>query len=92
LRVLAVRWPLEEPHTDIEPRQFLDDQHLVGVDAREPVGGQAEHRVDHAGLGRVSQTVQRRAIQPCAGVAVVDELFDHLEPVDLGGSPEGLKL
>ena len=92
LRVLAVRRPLEEPHTDPEPRKLLDDQHLVGIDARKPVGGETEDRVEHAGLGRVPQTVQRRAIQPRAGVPVVDELFDHLEPVDLGGGPERLEL
>ena len=87
-----MRRPLEEPHADPESRKLFDDQHLVGVDPREPVSGETENRVEHAGLGGVPQTVQRRAIKSRAGVAVVDELLDHLEPVDLSRGPERLEL
>ncbi len=71
---------------------FFDDQHLVGVDAREPVRGQADHAVEHAGLGRVPQAVQRWAVKPRAGVAVVDELLDHLMSIRTSRGPERLKL
>ena len=76
-----MRRTLEEPNADAEPLELFDDQHLVGVDAREPVGAQADHAVERAGLGGVAEAVERRAVQPRAGVAVVDELLDHLVAV-----------
>jgi hypothetical protein len=87
-----VRRPFEEPHTDPEPLQLVDDQHLVGVDAREPVGAQADHTIKRAGLGSVTQAVQRRAVQPRAGVPVIDELLDHLITARAGRGAQRLEL
>ena len=69
---------------DPEALEFLEDQHLVGVGAREAIDAQAQHAVEHARLGGVTQAIQRRAIEPRAGVPVVDELLDHLMPIGLG--------
>ena len=61
-----------------EPLELVEHQHLVCVGAREPVRGQAPHRLDHAGLGGVAERVQAGAVKPRAGVAVVEELGHDL--------------
>ena len=92
LRVLAVRRSFEEPHAHAEPCKLFDDQHLVGVDAREPVSGQADDPVEHTRLGGIPQPVKRRAVQPRAGVAVIDELLDHLVAVRVSRRPQRVQL
>ena len=57
-----MRRPLEEPHTDPEPRKLFDDQHLVGVDARKPIRAQADHTIKRTGLRGVAEAVECRAI------------------------------
>ena len=84
LRVVAGCRALQEPDGDPEPLEFLEDQNLVGVGAREAIDAQAQHPVEHARLGGVAQTIKRRAIQPRARVPIVDELLDHLMPISLG--------
>jgi hypothetical protein len=74
LRVIAGRRAFEEADGHTETFELLEDQHLVGVGAREAIRTQAQHGVQRAGLGRVAQAVERRAVQPGARVAVVDEL------------------
>lgn len=92
LRVLAERRAFEEPHLALKPLQLLEDQHLVGVGAREPIGAQAQHAVEHAGLGGVTQPVERRTVEPRARVAIVDELLDDLVPVGVRRGAQRLKL
>ena len=87
-----MRRALEEPHADPEPRKLFDDQHLVGVDAREPIGAQADHTIKRAGLGGIAEAVERRAVQARAGVPVVDELLDHLIAVGAGRRAQRLEL
>jgi len=83
---------LEEVNGDPEALEFLEDQDLVGVGARESIDTQAQHAVQHARLGGVTQAIQRRAIQPRTRVAIVDELVDHLMPVGLGRRAQHLEL
>jgi len=92
LRILAERRAFEEPHLAPEPLKLLEDQHLVGVGAREPVGAQAQHAVEHAGLGGVAQAVERRAVEPRPRVAVVDELLDDLVPIGVRRGAQRLEL
>jgi hypothetical protein len=92
LRVVAGRRAVEEAHLDAETLELFEDQHLVGVGAREPIGAQAQDRVQRAGLGRVAQPVQRGPIQPRAGVAVVDELGDDVVAVRAGRRAQQLEL
>jgi hypothetical protein len=63
-----------EVHLAAEPVELVEHQHLVGVGAREPVGRQAPHRLDHACLGGVAQRVQAGAVKPRAGVAAIEVL------------------
>lgn len=79
LRVVVVdRWGVGEPHADSVAGQLVEHDHLVGVDAGEPVRGQAPRPLDQPGLRRVAQRVQPGPVQPCPGVAVVADLGDHL--------------
>lgn len=43
-----------EVHPDTEAGELVEHEHLVGVGAREPVRGQAPHRLEQAGLGGVA--------------------------------------
>ncbi len=57
--------------------QFVGDQHLIGVGAAEPIGGEAPDGVDQTSLCRVAERVETRAVQPGSGDSVVDELADQ---------------
>jgi len=57
---------LEEHDGHIESREFFKDEDLVGVGAREPVGAEAKHAVQNAGLASVAQTVERGPVRVCA--------------------------
>ena len=85
LRIVARCRALQEVNGDPEALQFLEDQDLVGVGARETIDTQTQHALEHARLGRVAQAVKRVAIQPRTRVPIVDELVDHLMPVSCGG-------
>jgi hypothetical protein len=78
LRILTERGALEKAHRDAEALELLEDQHLVGVGAREAIGAQAEHAVQDAGLGGVAQAIEPGTVEPRARVAVIDELLDDL--------------
>ena len=91
-RILAECRAFEEAHGDAEARKLLEDQHLAGVGAREPIGTQAEHTVQDPGLGGVAQAIERRAVKPRAGVAIVDELLDDFIPVGPCRCSQRLKL
>jgi len=78
LRIVADGWGIREPDGDAVAGQLVEHDHLVGVDAGQPVRGQAPHGVDEAGLGGVTHRVQAGAVQPGAGVAVVAELVDQV--------------
>jgi hypothetical protein len=72
LRVLLVQAGcVGEPHGHPEAGQLVEDEHLVGVGAGEPVRGQAPGHLEQPGLGRVAQRVQARPVQPRPGVPVV---------------------
>jgi hypothetical protein len=59
LGVVIERWRVEEAHGHAEAGQLVQDQHLVGVGAREPVGGQAPQRLE-----RPCSAASRRASSP----------------------------
>ena len=82
LRVVVDRWGVGEPHADPVAGQLVEHDDLVGVDAGEPVRGQAPHPLDQPGLRGVAQRVQPGPVQPGPGVAVVAELGDHLVALD----------
>ena len=63
--------------------QFVEHDDLIGVDAGQPVRGQAPDPFDQSGFGGVAQAVQPRPVQPGTGMPVVAELGDQL--VTLGG-------
>ena len=64
---------LREADRDTDPIELLEQHHLVGVAAREPVGRVAEHNLEHALGGAVAQPLERRPRQRRAGDAVVAE-------------------
>ena len=92
LRIVAGRRAFQEPDGDSETLELLEDQNLVGVGPCEAINAQAHHPVEHARLGGIAQTVKRRAIQPCAGVTIVDELFDHFVTISLRRRAQRLEL
>jgi hypothetical protein len=63
---------------DPEPGQLVEHQHLVGVDAGEPVRRQAPHPLDQSGLGSITQRVQPGSVQPGPGLPIVDVLAYQL--------------
>src|SRR5712691_779273 len=64
---------LREADADTGAVELLEQQHLVGVAAREPVGRVAEHELEAALRGAVAQPLQRRPRQRRSGDAVVAE-------------------
>jgi hypothetical protein len=92
LRIIARGGSVEEAHRHAEALELFEDQHLVGVGAREPVRAQTQHRVQRARLRGVAQAVQRGPVQPRAGVAVVDELGDNVVAIRVGRCAQQLKL
>ena len=63
---------------DPEAGQLVQDQHLVGVGAGEPVRGQAPDHLEQPGLGGVAQRVQPGPVQPGPGMPVVAVLAGQL--------------
>ena len=81
LRVVLVQaGGVGEPHGDPEAGQLVQDEHLVGVGAGEPVRGQAPDHLEQPGLGGVAQRVQPGPVQPGPGVPVVAVLGGQLVP------------
>lgn len=101
LRVVIEGRRVGEAHLDAEAGQLVEDEHLVGEVAGQPVGGEHPHPFEEARLGLVAQGVEAGTVQAGAGVSVVDEAgrelvadLDHsgFEHGDLrvDGSPIGL--
>jgi hypothetical protein len=57
LRVAVEGWRVGEADGHVVAGQFVEHDDLVGVDAGEPVRGQAPDDVDQSGLGGVAQGV-----------------------------------
>src|SRR4029450_11985391 len=76
-RVVAHR-TVEELGGAAGPRPLLQEDHLVHVVAREPVGGGDQHPIDLAALDRVAQAVKTRARQRGTAVAIVAEHMHRL--------------
>jgi hypothetical protein len=74
-----------EQHTDTEASQFVEDENLVGIGARQTVRRQTPHPLEEPRLGRVTQRVKRGAIEARPGVAVVHVFGDEL--MAFGGDP-----
>lgn len=64
---------VEEDALDAGAAQLVDEQHLVGVTARQAVGRMDVDAVEGAGSREVAQPFQRRADKSGAAVAVVGE-------------------
>lgn len=62
---------VEEHHFDPSAAELLNEQHLVGVAPRQPVGGVHVDPVHLAGRDRVAQPLQRRARQPRPAATLV---------------------
>ena len=104
LRVVLVQaGGVGEGHPHAEAGQLVQDEHLVGVGAGEPVRGQAPDHLEQPGLGGVAQRVQPGPVQPGPGAPVVAVLAGQLVPgrgqvraqrLDLGAdrAPLGLAL
>jgi hypothetical protein len=72
VRVLAHR-PIEELDPAPGGRQLLEQEHLVDVVARQPVGGGDQHHVQRARRGAVAQPLQAGALEAGAAEAVIAE-------------------
>ena len=66
--------PVQEHDLHARARELLDEQHLVGVPAREAVGGVHVEPVEAADGREVAQPLQRRPHERRAADTVVDEL------------------
>ncbi len=85
MRVVVDTGRVGEEHLHAVAGEFVENDHLIGVDAGEAVGRQAPCRVDQPGLGGVAQRVEPGPVQSGSGQPVVDELGD--EVVVLGADP-----
>ena len=65
--------PVEEDDLDPGAAELVDQQHLVGVAARQPVGRVDVDAIERARGDRVAQPLEGRADQRGAAVALVDE-------------------
>ena len=75
---------LEKHDLDPAAREFFQQQHLVGVAAREPVRRKTEHHLEATLERPVAEPLQRRALQARAREPVVLEdqlLRDHQSPL-----------
>jgi hypothetical protein len=72
VRVITHR-PIQELDRTARMRELLEEDHLVYVVAREPVGRGDQHAIDLVPLRRVTQTIQPRPGQRGPTVAVVAE-------------------
>ena len=54
LGIVVDRGRVGEPHLAAKPVEFVEHEHLIRVGAREAIGCQAPHRLDHARLGSVA--------------------------------------
>ena len=69
------------------PAELLDEEHLIGVAARETVRREDVDLVDHACGYGVAQPLQGRAQERGAAVALVDELILGGDRQAGGGDP-----
>jgi hypothetical protein len=81
LRVVLVEaGGIGEPHAHSEAGQLIEDEHLVGAGAGEPVRGQAPDHLEQPSLGGVTHLVQPGPVQPGPGAPVVAVLAGQLVP------------
>ena len=64
--------PVDELDLAAGPAEFLQQEDLVGIAAGQPVGAVDRDDVELALAGGVAEAVEGRAIEPRAGVALVD--------------------
>ena len=64
---------LQERHLDARAAELLQQQDLVGVSARQPVGGQHGDDPDGTVVHGVAQSVEPGSVEPAAAVALVTE-------------------
>jgi len=86
--ILADR-PLNKNGLAARTTQLVEDEHLIGVFARQPVRGQDGDHVAFARAGGVAQPVEPRSIQIRAAVALVAKEVLRLDPVALLLAPAG---
>jgi len=76
--------------------QFLDDQHLMHVRARQAIRGGQQHHVVGRQSGLIAQRIQARPVQarPAVTVIAVDVPLLHRPPplLDCGAQPRHLLL
>lgn len=92
LWIIARRWGVGKPYGHPVPGQLVEHDHLVGVDAGQPVRGQAPDCFEQSGLGGITQRVQSGPVQPGAGPGVVAELRDALVALVRDALAQGFEL
>ena len=93
MRVVGDR-PLDELDVAGGLAELLQQEDLVGVAAGQPVGAVDAEDVELALAGGVAEAVEGRAVEPRAGVALVDVDVIVVEFVAVGGRPaaQGVEL
>ena len=93
MRVVGDR-PLDELDVAGGLAELLQQEDLVGVAAGQPVGAVDADDVELALAGGVAEAVEGGAVEPRAGVALVDVDVIVLEFVAVGGGPaaQGVEL
>src|SRR3954452_16760881 len=86
--------PVEEDDLDPGAAQLVDQEDLVGVAARQPVGRVDVDTIERAGGGRVAQALEGRADERGPAVALVDEavLGRDAQPIPRQARVEGGEL
>jgi hypothetical protein len=64
---------VEEDQLDAAPPQLVDEENLIGVAARQAVGGVDVEPIDCPLDGRIAQPLQRRADEGAAAAPLVEE-------------------
>jgi hypothetical protein len=71
--------PVQEDHLDPGAVEFVDQQHLIGVASRQPVGRVDIEPIQIAGGNRIAQPLQRRPHQSGAAIALIGEAVVRLQ-------------
>ncbi len=78
---------LQECHPAAGAAEFLEQQDLIGIAPRKPVGAQYDDVLDGSVADGVTQSVETRPVEPCAAVSLVAEDMLLGELVVAGGDP-----
>jgi hypothetical protein len=78
---------VEKLHRASCPPEFLEQQNLIGIAARQPVGGENADDIDLSVANGIAQGVQSGSVEARAAVSFVPKHMEVVQVVVCGSSP-----